>query len=89
MLGWEGWREAAAELGIGLMEASVTAAAEAGQIEAPDVAATSSLLLASLIEAGLSIANDPHPKRARARFEPEIVRLVMGLRVRVITGVVV
>lgn len=81
VLGWEGWREAAADLGIGLMEASVAAAAEAGEIDAPDVAATSSMLLASFIEAGLSIANDPDPERALARFEPQAVRLIEGLRV--------
>ena len=80
VLGWEAWREAAADLGIGAMEASVAAAAEAGEIDAPDVAATSSLLLASLIEAGLSIANDPDPERALARFEPQAVRLIEGLR---------
>jgi AcrR family transcriptional regulator len=80
VLGWEAWREAAADLGIGLMEATVAAAAEAAEIDAPDVAATSSLLLASLIEAGLSIANDPHPERALARFEPQAVRLFEGLR---------
>jgi len=82
VLGWEGWRAAAADLGIGLMEASIAAAAQAGEIEAPDVAATASLLLASLIEAGLSIANDPEPQRALERFEPEALRLVLALRVR-------
>lgn len=80
VLGWEAWRAAAADLGIGAMEASVAAAADAGEIDAPDVAATSSLLLACLIEAGLSIANDPHPQRALARFEPQAVRLLDGLR---------
>lgn len=80
VLGWDAWRDAAADLGIAVMEASVAAAAEAGEIDAPDVPATSSLLLASLIEAGLSIANDPHPKRALARFEPQAVRLIEGLR---------
>jgi AcrR family transcriptional regulator len=80
VLGWEAWREAAADLGIGLMEATVAAAAAAGEIDASDVAAMSSVLLASMIEAGLSIANDPKPQRARARFEPQLVRLVEGLR---------
>jgi AcrR family transcriptional regulator len=80
VLGWEAWRAAAANLGIGLMEASVAAAADAGEIDAPDVAAISTLLLAILIDAGLSIANDPHPQRAVARFEPEAVRLIEGLR---------
>jgi AcrR family transcriptional regulator len=80
VLGWEAWREAAADLGIGLMEATVAAAAAAGEIDTCDVAATSSVLLAGMIEAGLAIANDPEPQRARVRFEPELVRLVEGLR---------
>lgn len=80
VLGWEGWREAAADLGIGLVEATVAAAAGAGEIDVNDVAATSSVLLAAAIEAGLSIANDAEPQRARDRFEPELVRLVEGLR---------
>ena len=32
VLGWEGWREAATELGIGLILAGVTAAIEAGEL---------------------------------------------------------
>lgn len=80
VLGWEAWRAAAADLGIGAMEASVAAAADAGEIDVSDVAATSSLLLASLIEAGLSIANDAQPQRAAARFEPQAARLIEGLR---------
>jgi AcrR family transcriptional regulator len=80
VLGWEGWREAARDLGIGAMRAIVQAAADAGEIETDDVELTSVLVLAAMIEAGLIISTAPDPSAARSRVEPELLRLVEGLR---------
>jgi AcrR family transcriptional regulator len=82
VLGWEGWRETAASLGIAAMGAGIQAAVDAGELISDDVATTTHLVLAALIEAGLLAATDPDPDRALARIEPEVMRLLEGLRVR-------
>lgn len=80
VLGWEGWREAAAPLGIAAVKAGVQAAVDAGELASNDVTITTHLVLAALIEAGLLAATDPKPDQALARIEPEITRLLNGLR---------
>lgn len=82
VLGWEGWREAAQTLGIAAVKAGVQAAVDAGELVSNDVTITTHLVLAALIEAGLLAATDPKPDRALARIEPEIARLLNGLRTR-------
>ena len=82
VLGWEGWRETAASLGIAAMKAGIQAAVDAGELVSDDVTTTTHLVMAALIEAGLLAATDPHPDRALARIEPEIARLLDGLRGR-------
>ena len=82
VLGWEGWRKAADPLGIGLIRATVQAAVDAGELASDDVATTAHLLLAMLIEAGLIAAANPQPERALTRLEPEIIRMLEGLRRR-------
>jgi AcrR family transcriptional regulator len=80
VFGWEGWRAAAATYGIGLMIASIAAAAEAGEITTADVATTAHLVLGSLIEAGLLVATAPEPEAALPGVETEFLRLLHGLR---------
>lgn len=80
VLGWEGWSEAAASLGIGVMEAGVRAAADAGELATTDVAATARILLAALIEAGLLIATAADPEAKLAEIEPSAIAFVEGLR---------
>ena len=80
VLGWEGWREAARDLGIGVMRAIVEVTADAGELETDDVELTSALLLAAMIEAGLIVSTAPDPPTMRAKVEPELLRLVEGLR---------
>jgi AcrR family transcriptional regulator len=80
VLGWEGWRDTAGPLGIALTKGGIQAAVDAGELVTDDVTITTHLVLAALIEAGLLAATDPEPDRALARIEPEIVRLVDGLR---------
>jgi len=80
VLGWEGWREAAEPLGIGALKVGVQAAVDAGELASDDVTITTHLVLAALVEAGLLTATDPKPDQALARIEPEIARLLNGLR---------
>lgn len=80
VLGWEGWRDAAEPLGIAALNAGIRAAVDAGELASADVTVTTHLVLAALIEAGLLAATDPEPGQALARIEPEITRLLNGLR---------
>jgi AcrR family transcriptional regulator len=61
VLGWERWREIAAANGLGLIEASLIAAIEAGEIRPLPVKPTAHLLLGALDEAAMLQArsNDP------------------------------
>ncbi len=80
VLGWEGWRAAATELGIGVVLNAVSAAIEAGELppRAPEVLAHT--LLAALIEVALLIAVAEDRAAARERSEAVIVDLLEGLR---------
>jgi AcrR family transcriptional regulator len=80
VLGWEGWREAAADLGIGLIRAGVTAAIEAGELPRHDPEALAHTLLAAMIEAAMLIAVADDRAPARERSEAVIVDLLEGLR---------
>lgn len=80
VLGWEGWRAAAAELGIGVVLAIVTAAIEAGEIPAHDPETLAIVLLGALIEAAMLIATAEDRAAARERSEAVIVDLLTGLR---------
>jgi AcrR family transcriptional regulator len=80
VLGWNGWRDAAKELGIGTTLALVTAAIEAGEIAAHDPEATAMVLLGAMIEAAMVIAAAEDRATARVRSEAVIVDLLEGLR---------
>ena len=80
VLGWEGWREAASNLGLGVMRAGVEAATVAGELDSRDVDATTHLLLAALIEAGLLVATAGDPEAVRPGVEAEFLRLLEGMR---------
>ena len=80
VLGWEAWRAAAEPLGIAALKGGVQMALDAGELACDDVTITTHLLLSVLIEAGLLAATDPEPDRALARIEPEVTRLLDGLR---------
>lgn len=80
VLGWETWREAATPLGIGVIQGAVEAAVRAGELVSDNVTATTHLILATLIEAGLLISTSPHPRGSLAQVKPEVARIVRGLR---------
>jgi AcrR family transcriptional regulator len=78
VLGWERWREVAERNGLGLIEAVVAAAIEAGEIErlAPELLAH--LLMGALDEAALLVVRDPGATDAVAAT---LERMLDGLRV--------
>ena len=79
MLGWEGWRTAAAELGIGASLALASAAIEAGELASYDPETTALVLLGAIIEAAMLIAVAGDRRAARERSEAILVDMLEGL----------
>jgi AcrR family transcriptional regulator len=77
VLGWERWREVAERYGLGMIEAVVGAAIEAGEIAElkPDLLAH--LLMGALDEAALLVVRDPSATDAVAAT---LERMLDGLR---------
>jgi AcrR family transcriptional regulator len=80
VLGWEGWRGAASELGIAVVLALVSAAIAAGELPPRDPETTAQILLGALIEAAMLIVVAEDRGTARRRSEAVIVDLLEGLR---------
>ncbi len=80
VLGWDRWREIAAANGLGLIEASLTAAIEAGEIRALPVKPLAHLLLGALDEAAMLIARDDDPV-ARAEVTAVLLALLESFAV--------
>jgi AcrR family transcriptional regulator len=74
VLGWERWREIGAANGLGLIEASLNAAIEAGEIRDVPVKPTAHLLLGALDEAAMLVARSEDPA---SRAEVTSVLLVL------------
>jgi AcrR family transcriptional regulator len=66
VLGWERWREIAADYGLGVIEGSLRAAIEAGQIAEQPVKPLAHLLMGALDEAAMLVARAEDPKAAKA-----------------------
>jgi AcrR family transcriptional regulator len=75
VLGWERWREIAAANGLGLIEASLIAAIEAGEIRPLPVKPTAHLLLGALDEAAMLQARSPDPA-SRAEITTVLLALI-------------
>jgi AcrR family transcriptional regulator len=80
VLGWEGWRAACTQLGIGVALAGVSAAIEAGELPPHDPETTAMILLGAMIEAAMLIVVAEDRAEARERCEAVIVDLLEGLR---------
>lgn len=80
VLGWEGWRKVATELGLGVVLGIVTAAIDAGELPQRDPETTALVLLGALIEAAMPVAVAEDRSAARERSEVVIVDLLEGLR---------
>jgi AcrR family transcriptional regulator len=83
VLGWETWREVAERNGLGLIEAVVAAAIEAGEIAELCQPALAHLLMGALDEAALLVVRDPGSSEVVAAT---LERLLDGLRVPRKTG---
>lgn len=75
VLGWERWREIAAANGLGLIEASLIAAIEAGEIRPLPVKPTAHLLLGALDEAAMLQARSTDPA-SRAEITTVLLALI-------------
>jgi AcrR family transcriptional regulator len=80
VLGWEGWRAACTELGIGAALAGVSAAIEAGELPSRHAETMAIVLLGAMIDAAMLIVVAEDRTVARERSEAVIVDLLEGLR---------
>jgi AcrR family transcriptional regulator len=80
VLGWAEWREIDERFGLGLLTAGLDTAMEAGVLRRQEIRPLAHLLLASLVEAAMLIANAPDPKAARQEIEQPLLTVLEGLR---------
>jgi AcrR family transcriptional regulator len=80
VLGWERWREIGWRYGMGVAEAVLSAAIDAGQIPPQPVRPLAHVLLGALDEAALYVARAPDQRQARAEMGAVLHRLIEGLR---------
>lgn len=80
VLGWDRWRDIAAANGLGLIEASLSAAIEAGEIRRLPVKPTAHLLLGALEEAAMLVARSEDPG-SRAEVTAVLIALLDGFAI--------
>jgi AcrR family transcriptional regulator len=80
VLGWKEWRDIDERYGLGLTQAALSGAVEAGVLRPMPVEPMAHLLVAALSEAAFVIANAKRPRKARQEVEAALVQLVEGLR---------
>ena len=81
VLGWDRWREIAAEHGLGLIEASLRAAVDAGAIAEQPVRPLAHVLMGALDEAAMLVARADDPERMRIEVGRTLDSLLDGLSV--------
>ena len=79
VLGWEAWHEVERRYGLGLIEAGLTAAIDAGQLPSLPVPELAVMVLGALTEAGLQLARAEDPEAARERAAAGLRALLSGL----------
>lgn len=79
VLGWDRWREIAAEHGLGLIEATLRAAIEAGAIDEQPVRPLAHVLMGALDEAAMLVARAEDPELTRAEVGRTLDALLTGL----------
>ena len=79
VLGWDRWREIAAEHGLGLIEATLQAAIDAGAIADQPVRPLAHVLMGALDEAAMLVARAEDPERMRAEVGRTLDALLAGL----------
>jgi AcrR family transcriptional regulator len=81
VLGWDRMREIAAEHGLGLIEASLQAAIDAGAIADQPVRPLAHVLLGALDEAALLVARAEDPERMQAEVGRTLDSLIAALAI--------
>jgi AcrR family transcriptional regulator len=79
VLGWDRWREIAAEHGLGLIEGTLQAAIDAGAIPEQPVRPLAHVLMGALDEAAMLVARADDPERMRAEVGRTLDSLLAGL----------
>jgi len=79
VLGWDRWREIAAANGLGLIEASLRAAIDAGAIEPLPERTLAHVLMGALDEGAMLVARAEDPESARAEVGRALELLLDGL----------
>lgn len=79
VLGWDRWREIATEHGLGLIEATLAAAVEAGEIDPQPIHPLAHVLMGALDEAAMLVARADDPERMRAEVGQTLGALLDGL----------
>jgi AcrR family transcriptional regulator len=79
VLGWDRWREIATEHGLGLIEATLQAAIEAGAIAEQPVRPLAHVLMGALDEAAMLVARAEDPELMRAEVGRTLDALLAGL----------
>ena len=82
VLGWDRWREIGAEHGLGLIEATLQAAIDAGAIAEQPVRPLAHVLMGALDEAAMLVARAEDPEAARAEVGRTIDTLLGGAKRR-------
>lgn len=82
VLGWDRWREIAGEHGLGLIEATLAAAIEAGSIPEQPLRPLAHVLMGALDEAAMLIARSEDPERTQAEVGRTLDHLLSGLSSR-------
>lgn len=79
VLGWDRWREIATEHGLGLIEATLQAAVEAGAIDPQPVRPLAHVLMGALDEAAMLVARAEDAEKMRAEVGQTLDALLDGL----------
>ena len=79
VLGWDRWREIATEHGLGLIEATLQAAVEAGEIDPRPVRPLAHVLMGALDEAAMLVARAADAEKMRAEVGQTLAALLDGL----------
>jgi AcrR family transcriptional regulator len=80
VLGWERWREIGAEAGLGLIEASLQAAMDAGEISPQPVHSLAHVVMGALDEAAMLVARSDDPAATRKEVAASLWSMLEGLR---------
>ena len=79
VLGWDRWREIGAEHGLGLIEATLQAAVDAGAIPPQPVRPLAHVLMGALDEAAMLVARAEDPELAREEVSHTLDSLLAAL----------